>query len=887
MTDHFVLAPRTGDDPSEAERTRADDSGKSAASSSSEVALASSGLSSVSHPDARYFRSVARIGLQVARALEYAHSQGIFHRDVKPSNLLLDMQGTAWVADFGLAKAVESDNLTHTGDIVGTIRYMAPERFQGRCDARADVYALGLTLYEMLALRPAFEGTDRQALIQRVMEEEPPRLRTLDPAVPRDLETVVHKAIEKDPSGRYPTAAALAEDLERFLDGKPVRARQAGVLERGWKWAKRRPAVATLLAGLVVAVLTGLSAVTWQWRAAVAARDEVRQTLRMAIEAVDTYFAKVSEEQLLNEPGMQPLRRKLLEQALPFYKALVARKNDDPELRIELANAHLRWGTIASDLGSKEEAEINLKTAADQFGVLLQGEPANLEARVGLVRTHQALAEQRIYNIQMESGREEAKLAIASCEAVLAAAPKHIEARRILGRSYALLGLSWGMAGDMKAAVPQFQKAVDVLTAAHDDAPADTETTRRLASAFNNLAVARRIDGWLMESEPASIQSVDLLESLSNEDPSNLALQASLGASISVLGTTQWNTGRLHAAEATLMKARRLCEKLVAENPSIPDYRYYLQGLDVDLGRVHLDQGRMVLARRMLDEGLAHLKRLPPNYKDTDGVFADYYSAFGLLEVECGRPKAASEWIEKAVAALTEIRRQSPDRAGLAMDLLRAWIASLSLDIQAGRLTPGDRIHEVRRLVEKMRRETKSEPNNIMARSGAALGYLALAERSLASDSPKEALESLNEAALVLAPSAPASPAVLVFRGLGVRLETMRGEALRRLGRNKDAAVAVGKALVLAEPLAAEDPAYLFDLACGRALQSRLDPAAPEPPAATVRALQATVQEGFDNAHKLETDNHLEPLRARKDFRALIRAAKEKTATAAVSEVTR
>src|SRR5262249_36745185 len=153
-------------------------------------------------------------------------------------------------------------NLTHTGDIVGTIHYMAPERFKGRCDARSDVYALGLTLYEMLALRPAFEQADHQALIHQVMEQEPPRLQKLNPSVPRDLETVVHKGIDKDPAGRSPTAAALAEDLALYLDGKPVRARATGTLERGWKWARRRPAVASLLAGLVAAILKGLVAVT-------------------------------------------------------------------------------------------------------------------------------------------------------------------------------------------------------------------------------------------------------------------------------------------------------------------------------------------------------------------------------------------------------------------------------------------------------------------------------------------------------------------------------------------------------------------------------------------------------------------------------------------------
>ena len=145
-----------------------------------------------------YWQSVASIGMQVADALEYAHKQGIRHRDVKPSNLLLDTHGTVWVTDFGLAKADDQQNLTHTGDILGTLRYMPPEAFEGKTDARSDVYSLGLTLYEMLAFRPAFDEKDRRRLIKQVTDEEPPRLGKLNRQVPQDLETIVHKAIEKD-----------------------------------------------------------------------------------------------------------------------------------------------------------------------------------------------------------------------------------------------------------------------------------------------------------------------------------------------------------------------------------------------------------------------------------------------------------------------------------------------------------------------------------------------------------------------------------------------------------------------------------------------------------------------------------------------------------------
>jgi serine/threonine protein kinase/WD40 repeat protein len=225
-----------------------------------------SGSLSAAGTDAAYYRSVARVGLQVAEALAYAHRQGVLHRDIKPSNLLLDAQGTMWITDFGLAKSDGTDELTHTGDIVGTLRFMAPERFDGRSLPQSDVYGLGLTLYELLTLRPAFDDTNKARLVEKVLHEPAVSPRRLDPRVPRDLETVVLKSIAKDPSERYATAEALAEDLRRFLADRPIRARRASQTERAWRWARRNPTVASLLGCValllvIVAVVSTLAAV--------------------------------------------------------------------------------------------------------------------------------------------------------------------------------------------------------------------------------------------------------------------------------------------------------------------------------------------------------------------------------------------------------------------------------------------------------------------------------------------------------------------------------------------------------------------------------------------------------------------------------------------------
>ena len=261
-------------------------------------------LSSVEAGRRAFIRSLAQIGRQVAGALAYAHARRIVHRDIKPSNLLLDTEGVVWIADFGLAKG-EDEGLTQSGDILGTIRYMAPERFRGEGDARADVYALGLTIYELLTLHPAFTSSDRLKLIEQIKTEEPPRPRTIDARIPRDLETIVLKAIEKDPEARYQTAEAMGDDLGRFLADEPIKARQVSALERYWRWARRNP----LIAGLVGAVAALLIVVAFGSIAAAAYSQQLARreqvATRKAIEerdisrrlALDKGFALAEEGQ--------------------------------------------------------------------------------------------------------------------------------------------------------------------------------------------------------------------------------------------------------------------------------------------------------------------------------------------------------------------------------------------------------------------------------------------------------------------------------------------------------------------------------------------------------------------------------------------------------------
>ena len=293
-----------------------------------------------------YWQSVASIGVQVSHALEYAHKQGINHRDIKPSNLLLDTQGTVWVTDFGLAKADDQQNLTHTGDILGTLRYMPPEAFEGKTDARSDVYSLGLTLYEMLAFRPAFDERERKRLIVQVTQEEPARLGKLNRHVPRDLQTIVHKAIDKDPKQRYGSAAALAEDLQRFIEDEPIKARRVSRTERLWRWCRRHPAqaAASLLALLVMVALATL-AVGYSFVRQLR-REQERTHLALEDATNQRALAALLSARLALERGLSLCQQGNTAQGLIWMaRSLELAPEGDPDLERDIRTNIARWRT--------------------------------------------------------------------------------------------------------------------------------------------------------------------------------------------------------------------------------------------------------------------------------------------------------------------------------------------------------------------------------------------------------------------------------------------------------------------------------------------------------------------------------------------------------------
>ena len=244
-----------------------------------------------------YFRWVAEVGLQSADALAHAHHQGVIHRDVKPSNLLIDARGNIWVTDFGLARRLADPGLTHHDSLLGTPRYMSPEQARtGSIDGRTDVYSLGATLYELLTLRPPFDGQTAAELLDQIGQLDPAPPSVIDPRVPRDLETIVLKALAKRPVDRYPTAEELAADLKRFLNREPVKARRISPVGRLWRVACRYPGITSVTAAAAALVL----AITVYFHVSLVAQRNDAFKLLLQYERINRERLSEMREKLIN-----------------------------------------------------------------------------------------------------------------------------------------------------------------------------------------------------------------------------------------------------------------------------------------------------------------------------------------------------------------------------------------------------------------------------------------------------------------------------------------------------------------------------------------------------------------------------------------------------------
>lgn len=366
--------------------------------------LAHSGGTVESRRDRERYRSAARLGIQAAEALQHAHDQGVVHRDIKPGNLLLDAEGGLYVADFGLARVEADAGVTMTGDVLGTLRYMAPEQALAKrsvIDHRADLYALGATLYELLTLERAFTGEDRSELLKQIALDDPKPLRAIDRDIPVDLETIVLKTLQKSPEDRYDNAQELANDLRAFLDHRPITAKRPTPAQIVAKWSRRHVGVVwtAVCAAVLLAIIAIASAVLLtrsrdeayrQREIAEAKTHAAEHAERIATEQAERsdHLAQFLKEMLQSVgPGVSlgqdtTLLRGVLDDTAAKIDDQLA---DQPELQAELRET---LGAVYLDLGEYPTAEAMLARALAIRQALSEADDldvARLRGRLGEV----------------------------------------------------------------------------------------------------------------------------------------------------------------------------------------------------------------------------------------------------------------------------------------------------------------------------------------------------------------------------------------------------------------------------------------------------------------------------------------------------------------------
>ncbi|QEH35161.1 Serine/threonine-protein kinase PrkC [Aquisphaera giovannonii] len=615
-----------------------------------------------------YWRAVARVGVQVAEALDHAHGRGVVHRDIKPSNLLVDATGSVFVADFGLAKSEDGPALTETGDVLGTLRYMPPEAFEGKSGPRGDLYSLGLTLYELAALRPAFDEPDRAGLIRAVTAGTPPRLRRAEPGVPRDLETIVQKAIERDPSHRYASAGALAEDLRRFLDDRPIAARRATGAERLWRWCRRNPLPASLAAAFLLALLIGMAATTYYARREALANGELRasasreqERFDLALDAIRSTREAVADDALLKEKRFEALRSRLLGDAGAFYRRLEAqvRGRPDRRSRAALAAALFELGELASEVESKEEALAVHRRALEIRRGLAAGADAGPQDRAALARSEQAIGRVCRDLGRVEEGLAAQGRALEVLRPLAAASPDDAQMQLDLERTYDGLMHLHADAGRFDEMLAVSEEALPLQLRLAAARPSDPRFKVDAAKTHFDRAIAYGRSGeTLARARPSLDAAVALLREALSLDPAHPEARQVLGTCRHQIALLLEREGRDADAAREYEAAREGLEALVAEYPSSYEYRTRLAEALTYHGRFLARTGEAARAAAILDRGLElveGVERTNPRSLRTAALFVRLAASRIALLAHAGGEEAAVALVERARPAMERV----------------------------------------------------------------------------------------------------------------------------------------------------------------------------------------------------------------------------------------
>ncbi|MCI0681462.1 MAG: protein kinase [Gemmataceae bacterium] len=672
----------------------------------------------------------------VCQAIAYAHSRGILHRDIKPANVMLGTFGETYVVDWGLAKPVDRPDLmpenphqkrvtlsgtasatpTLMGAAVGTPQYMSPEQAAGQLDKLgppSDVYSLGASLYVLLTGTAAISDTDLVRLLDRVKKGDFRKPRAVKPDIHPALEAICVKAMALKPEDRYPTPRELARDIELWLADEPVSAWPEPWTVKTWRWVKRHRTLVSTAAAAVVLITVGSIIFAGFMKAAAERERELKviaeNNYRMAREAVDRYDTHVSEDLLLHEPDMKPLRQKLLADAGDFYEKFVDARKDEPNVEGELGRARYRLGKITADIESRDAAIALLKQAADTFekdeaayrsdladcyhhlGRLhrLSDDLAKSEemyqkalkqweslggAReadlAGWARTQQGIGNLYQHLRRFDKARLEYDKAQANWGTLVAKQPKSPEYRRYQGVAHFSLGMVYlQVENKLAQARSEFAKAIAIQQPLSKQHPNLSQVQSDLAASHFYLGEAHLLANQRHESVTSYEAAARVYERLTQTHPSELAFRTRLVLTLSAIANACVDQGKskeaIKASERALEVQRELADSRAAELEHRGDLALrYVEHADV-LRRA----GQMADAAKAYQAALAMQKQLTQEKTDTPRYWADLarsYNGVGGLHLKQNKEAEAEADFSRALEIWEKLQAERPESAEFA-----------------------------------------------------------------------------------------------------------------------------------------------------------------------------------------------------------------------------
>lgn len=572
-----------------------------------------------------YVWHVVGLVRQVADAAHALHEANVIHRDIKPGNIIISPDGTeAVLMDLGLAQLADDaeGRLTRTRQFVGTLRYASPEQVLavGSLDRRTDIYSLGVVLWEALTLRPMFaagEHTATPELMRRIQYQEPDPIRKYEPRVPADLQAIVNKCLEKDPNRRYPTALELVHDLDRFLRGDPVLARNIGNVERLWRSMKRHPLESSLAAACLLAVVAlGFLAVDQQIKArerkyivqleqaAVQIereRSRAEASFQQAVLTLDQIFRLVSEGELRNHPDLQPLRSNLLD----YYQQYVAQREADPKLRADMADVYQRMATITRAIDKKADARAYFQKALTIYQDLARAGALSHPQRLKLARIHIELGILSQDLRDFPQAEAELKTALAELGKLGGDHPDDLQCASSLAEAHHNLGTLYFDTNRRSEALAAYEQGREIRQRLAAASPT-REFRRDLARSHGYIGDVQLALGQTAEALKSYTAAEQIRQALVDDDSQDVEARFQLARSFDNTGNFYWMTGDVPRALAALKRARQDQERIVHDHPAITVYQADLALTCNHLAELHMGQAAELKRQGQADAGAAH-----------------------------------------------------------------------------------------------------------------------------------------------------------------------------------------------------------------------------------------------------------------------------------------